>query len=197
MFIDVFRNSVNTNSSAMLNFDASQRWLALRIELLGSLITFSACIMVVFGNGTLHLPPGLVGFLIIWSIVFTTSLGFLLQRFTETEARITAIERVKYTSELPQEAAWETDPSMELDANWPKEGGLIYDSVCLRYRNGLPLALDSVSFCLPPRVRCGVVGRTGSGRFKSTETQFKPGTFAGTQLLNTFCSFSLAAALGN
>jgi len=147
----------------MLHYDASQRWLALRIELLGSLITFSCCLMVIIGNGVLQLPSGLVGFLIIWSIVFINSLGFLLQRFTDAEARITAIERIRATSELPQEAAWETNPSIQLDEAWPAQGELKFDKVCLRYRDDLPLALNSVSFYLRPGERCGVVGRTGSG----------------------------------
>jgi ATP-binding cassette, subfamily C (CFTR/MRP), member 1 len=143
----------------MLNFDAAHRWLALRIELLGASITLSVCTFVVLGNGTLMLSAGLVGFLIMWSIVFTTSLGFLLQHFTETEARITAIERVNATSELPQEAAWDTDPTLPLSPNWPSQGYLKFDNVCLRYRKELPLALDAITFQIPAGTSCGVVGR--------------------------------------
>jgi ATP-binding cassette, subfamily C (CFTR/MRP), member 1 len=158
-FVNTFHTSVDRNSSAMLNFDAAQRWLALRIELLGASITLSVCTFVVSGNGTLMLSAGLVGFLIMWSIVFTTSLGFLLQHFTEAEARITAIERVNATSELPQEAAWETDPTLQLNPSWPSQGHLKFDDVCLRYRKELPLALDSVTFQIPAGTSCGVVGR--------------------------------------
>lgn len=172
-FFSKFQKAVDRNASAMLNFDASQRWLALRIELLGSLITLAACLMIVFANDTLRIPSSLVGFLIIWSIVFTTSLGFLLQRFTETEARITSIERVKSTSELPQEAPWSTDPFAKPNKSWPFKGELIFDKVCLRYRSGLPLALDSISFTLKPGTRCGVCGRTGSGKSSLTVALFR------------------------
>ena len=158
----------------MLHYDAAQQWLALRIELLGSIITLSACLMVVFGNDTLNLSSGLVGFLIIWSIVFTTALGFFLQRFTETEARITAIERIQSTSKLPQEAAWKTNPAVaQLETSWPSKGELHFENVSLRYRKGLPLALDSVSFHLLPGTRCGVVGRTGSGKSTLTVALFR------------------------
>lgn len=172
-FVDTFHDSVNANASSMLNFDAVQRWLALRIELLGSTITLAACLMVIFANDRLRMPSGLVGFLIIWSIVFTTSLGFLLQRFTETEARITAIERVKTTSELPQEASWQTDPAYYIEKSWPSKGEIVFENVCLRYRDGLPLALDSISFHLKPGTRCGVCGRTGSGKSSLTVALFR------------------------
>ena len=173
-FVYIFHKSVDQNSVAMLLYDGAQRWLALRIELLGSLITLSACLMVVFGNEVLTLSSGLVGFLIIWSIVFTTALGFLLQRFTETEARITAIERIQSTSKLPQEAARETDLNVvKLEGDWPSKGELRYENVSLRYRAGLPLALDSVSFCLRPGTRTGVVGRTGSGKSTLTVALFR------------------------
>ena len=91
--------------------------------------------MVVFGNDVLQLPPGLVGFLIIWSIVFNTSLGFLLQRFGDTEARITAIERVRATANLRQEASWKTDASIKLAASWPSNGELIFENVKLTQRS--------------------------------------------------------------
>lgn len=129
--------------------------------------------MVVAGNDALQLSSSTVGFLVMWSIVFTTSLGFLLQRFTETEARITSIERVQSTSELPQEASWQTHRSVNLEPNWPSSGGLQFEKVCLRYRKELPLALDSVSFVLPPGMRCGVVGRTGSGKSSLTVALFR------------------------
>ena len=182
-FVNTFHKAVDVNASAMLNFDAVQRWLALRIELLGSLITLAACLMVIFANDSLRLPSGLVGFLIIWSIVFTTSLGFLLQRFTETEARITAIERVKSTSELPQEAAWATDPSIDLGKDWPTRGELRFENVSFRYRDGLPLALDSVSFDLRPGTRCGVCGRTGSGKSTLTVALFRLGEIEAGRIL--------------
>ena len=43
----------------------------------------------------------------------------------------------------------------------------------MRYRKDLPLSLDSVSFKLSPGTRCGIVGRTGSGKSSLTAALFR------------------------
>jgi ABC-type multidrug transport system fused ATPase/permease subunit len=172
-FTESFRKNVDKNSSAMLNFLSAQRWLGLRIEILGTSITFLLCLIIVCANETLQIKPGLVGLVIQWSVVFAAALNFFFLRLSESEAKITSIERIYQTSTLPMEAAWETDPHMKLDPSWPKTGDLEFDHVCMRYRKELPLALDSVSFKLRPGTRCGVVGRTGSGKTSLTTSLFR------------------------
>lgn len=172
-FTGSFRKNVDKNSSAMLNFLSAQRWLGLRIELLGTSITFLLCLIIVCANETLQLKPGLVGLVIQWSVVFAAALNFFFLRLSESEAKITSIERIHQTSTLTMEAVWETDSNMMLDPSWPKTGDLEFDHVCMRYRKDLPLALDSVSFKLRPGTRCGVVGRTGSGKTSLTTSLFR------------------------
>lgn len=172
-FANMFRSHVDNNSAAMMNFLAAQRWLGLRVELLGTTISFALSLVIVCANDRLGIPPGLVGLVVQWSIFLTTALNFFLMRFSESEARITSIERIQETTKLPQEAAWETDPSIDLDPNWPKSGALEFDQVSMRYRSNLPLSLDSVSFKLPSGTRCGVVGRTGAGKTSLTVALFR------------------------
>ena len=47
---------------------------------------------------------------------------------------------------------------------WPIQGAVCFNSVCLRYRPGLPLALRDVSFDTRQAEKVGIVGRTGSGK---------------------------------
>lgn len=47
---------------------------------------------------------------------------------------------------------------------WPIQGAITFHRVCLRYRKGLPLALNNVSFETQPAEKIGIVGRTGSGK---------------------------------
>lgn len=99
--------------------------------------------------------------------------NFFFLRLSESEARLTSIERIRETTILPQEAAWDTDSSHSLETSWPDKGELEFDSVSMRYRQDLPLALESVSFKLAPGTRCGVVGRTGAGKTSLTACIFR------------------------
>lgn len=118
--------------------------------------------LVQLSDNLFSLSPA-VGLLIVWSTNFTLTLGFLIDSFGEAEAAITAIERVDAMTRLPQESAMESADDRKPSSSWPENGMLEFHDVCLRYREGLPLALNNLSFTIPPGRRCGVVGRTGAG----------------------------------
>lgn len=173
-FASSFRYLVNRNSAAMMNFLAGQRWLGLRIEVMGASITTACSIIIILANDMLNINAGMVGLLLQWSIVFTSALNFFFLRLTDSEARLTSIERIYQTSQLESEAAWETDPSVtNLDPDWPRRGELEFENVCMRYRKDLPFALDSVSFKLAANSRCGICGRTGAGKTSLTASLFR------------------------
>ncbi|GAX24232.1 hypothetical protein FisN_4Lu593 [Fistulifera solaris] len=164
-FAASFRHLINRNSAAMMNFLAGQRWLGFRIEIMGASLTTASSLIIILANEMLNINAGMVGLLLQWSIVFTSALNFFFLRLTDSEARLTSIERIYNTSQLDSEAAWETDASVAvLDTLWPQNGELEFDHVCMRYRSDLPLALSSVSFKLIAKSRCGIIGRTGSGK---------------------------------
>jgi hypothetical protein len=67
VFLDKFHLSVDSNSSALMNYISAQRWLGARIELLGSTIVLISTVLIVSLNDILGLDPGLAALLIIWS----------------------------------------------------------------------------------------------------------------------------------
>jgi ABC-type multidrug transport system fused ATPase/permease subunit len=72
-----------------------------------------------------------------------------------------SVERIhSYLHRIPRESR----DGRSLDKSWPKQGDLEFKNVCLKYAPEMPLALDGVSFKLPPASKVGVVGRTGSGK---------------------------------
>jgi len=157
----------------MLNFASSRRWLAVRLETLGAFVTLAACLFISTLNDQLGLTPGLAGFLIVWATSMTVTLGFLINSFSEAEAAITSIERMHSMEMLPQEKKMVTSEENKVDESWPRKGVLEFDNVALRYRPGLPLSLDGLSFKVQHGQRCAVVGRTGAGKSTLTTALFR------------------------
>ena len=82
-----------------------------------------------------------------------------------------SIERVGEYCELACEppTVATLGPAAVPPAGWPSAGSLEFRALSVRYElSRAPLVLDSLSLALPPKCKCGVVGRTGAG--KSTLT---------------------------
>ena len=167
-FSQLFRSSLDESSASMMNFLAAQTWLRVRVQIIGgTAVLFSVCFVVGL-NDVLQISPGLAAMLIIWSSNFTICLGFMIQAISESEAAMTSVERVLAMLKLPQEEEEEEEEGgvtstdlVKPGQEWPTSGELEFDSVSLRYRPGLPLSLNGLSFSLQSGQRCGVVGRTG------------------------------------
>ena len=65
---------------------------------------------------------------------------------------------------LAQVHTADADADVERLAAWPLSPDVRFERVSLRYRPGLPLALDSLSLTVRAGERLGIVGRTGSGK---------------------------------
>lgn len=78
---------------------------------------------------------------------------------------LTSLERVlEYMGEgVPQEADWRR-PGDPKPGTWPSAGALTFEGVSMRYRPGLPLAVQSATFAVGSGQKWGVVGRTGAGK---------------------------------
>lgn len=67
-FLRRFYKAVDVNSSALLCFISGQRWLGLRIELLGSLIVLTSSVLVISLNQVWELDPGAGKFMMSTSL---------------------------------------------------------------------------------------------------------------------------------
>ena len=76
-FALLFQNHINQNSSAMLNFVAGRRWLAVRLDILGAFVTLCASLCITVFSDQLGLSPGLAGFFFIWGSSKTVLTTFL------------------------------------------------------------------------------------------------------------------------
>ena len=129
-FIHEMENKVDLNSMSMEPNFTANRWLSVRLEMLGNVIIFFAALLAVLGRDTLD--PGMVGLSLSYAMQVTQSLGMLIRQTSMIENNMVSVERImEYQSGLPQEAAWElySDPKAE---PWPKDG----KSVLKTWRSG-------------------------------------------------------------
>jgi ATP-binding cassette, subfamily C (CFTR/MRP), member 1 len=159
----------------MIMFDAQQHpyfltytgqsWLAVRLELIGTLIITFACLCAVLEH-TLYGPnekfAGLAGLAISYALAVTQSLNWSVRMASDMDANMVAVERVQEYMKLDSEASRNTD--LDDRIVWPTRGEIEFRHVKLRYRPELPMILKGLTLRIPGGAKVGVVGRTGAGK---------------------------------
>lgn len=169
-FVKESERRVDYNHQATFTAAVSNRWLAIRLEIVGNLVIFAAAILAVMGRDSLS--PGLVGLSISYALQVTQTLNWLVRMSSEVETNIVAVERLNEYSEVEREADW-TNDSTAPPSNWPQHGRIELNSYSIRYRPGLDLVLKDVNADISGGERIGIVGRTGAGKSSLTLGLFR------------------------
>ncbi|CAK1540432.1 unnamed protein product [Leptosia nina] len=162
-FVEESERGVDHNQACYYPSCIANRWLAIRLEMVGNLIIFFAALSVVLGRETID--PGIVGLSISYALQITQILNWLVRMTSEVETNIVAVERIKEYYDTPSEAAWNLPNGP--GSTWPETGALQLERLTLCYRPGEPV-LRELTCTVSPREKLGIVGRTGAG--KSTLT---------------------------
>lgn len=170
-FIKMSEKLVDDNQKANYPAIVANRWLAVRLEMVGNTIIFCAALLAVLGKDALS--PGLVGLSISYALSVTQTLNWLVRMQSELETNIVAVERLKEYSETPTEANWNLEADDKYKSSWPVKASIQFKNVSARYRPGLPLVLKDLSFDVEAQQRVGIVGRTGAGKSSITLTLFR------------------------
>ncbi|KAI6039823.1 ABC transporter [Pisolithus marmoratus] len=164
--VDRFKNEnhklVDIENRAYWLTVTNQRWLGIRLDLLGAALTFAVAILAV---GTrFSISPGQTGLVLSYVLGVQQSVGWAVRQFAEVENNMNSVERVvHYADEVDQEAPHDVD-SATVPENWPSEGRIIMNNVVMRYRPELPPVLKGLNMTIVPREKIGIVGRTGAGK---------------------------------
>jgi len=142
-FIDESENKVDFNQICYYPSIIANRWLAIRLEMVGNLIILFAALFAVMGK---DLSPGLVGLSVSYALQVTQTLNWLVRMTSDVETNIVAVERIKEYGETEQEAPWENNTV--LPVNWPEVGRVEFKNFQVRYREGLDLVLRGISFAV-------------------------------------------------
>ncbi|KAI9834847.1 MAG: hypothetical protein M1819_002755 [Sarea resinae] len=158
----------NMNSAYFLTF-SNQRWLSLRLDVIGNALVFTTGILVV--TSRFNVSPSISGLVLSYILSIVQMLQWSVRQLAEVENSMNATERIHYYG-----SSLEEEPPLHLGQvpeSWPEKGEIIFDDVKMRYRENLPLVLKGLSMHVQGGERIGIVGRTGAGKSSIMSTLFR------------------------
>ncbi|OIW29128.1 ABC multidrug transporter, partial [Coniochaeta ligniaria NRRL 30616] len=159
------------NSAYFLTF-ANQRWLSVRLDMIGSMLVLVAGVLV--ATSRLSLPASTGGLVLAYLLAVTQLLTFGVRQLAEIENHMNSMERLQhYITNLDREEAPLEYGQAKMRDKWQIRGEIVFDSVDMRYRPGLPLSLRSFSLHIGAGERVAIVGRTGAGKSSIASTLFR------------------------
>ncbi|KAK6917100.1 ABC transporter-like, ATP-binding domain [Dillenia turbinata] len=167
--------SMDNNVRFTLVNMSANRWLGIRLEILGGIMIWFTATFAVMQNGRAENQEAFastMGLLLSYALNITGLLTGVLRLASLAENSLNSVERVGTYIELPSEAP----PVIESNRpppGWPSSGAIKFEDVYLRYRPELPPVLHGLSFLVSPSDKVGIVGRTGAGKSSMINTLFR------------------------
>ncbi|KAM7227688.1 hypothetical protein CapIbe_021385 [Capra ibex] len=177
-FLKQSEAAIDNNQKCVFSWITSNRWLAVRLELIGNLIVFFASLMMVIYRSNLN--GDIVGFVLSNALNITQTLNWLVRMTSEIETNIVAVERITEYINVENEAPWVTDKRPP--EGWPSKGEIQFSNYEVRYRPELDLVLRGITCDIKSAEKIGVVGRTGAGKSSLTNCLFRILEAAGGQI---------------
>ncbi|KAF8134974.1 ABC transporter [Boletus edulis] len=140
----------------------NQRWLGMRLDFLGAILTFAVAMLTV---GTrFSISAGQTGVVLSYILMVQQSFGWMVRQLAEVENDMNAVERIiHYANELEQEAPHQVKDGAT-PTSWPLEGRIVMKDIFMKYRPDLSPVLKGLSVDIAPGEKIGIVGRTGAGK---------------------------------
>ncbi|CAK7228776.1 ATP-binding cassette transporter yor1 [Sporothrix curviconia] len=168
-FMADLREAIDDMNSAYYLTFSNQRWLSVRLDMIGNLLVFTTGILVV--TSRFNVSPSIGGLVLSYILAIVQMIQFTIRQLAEVENGMNAVERLQYYGQqLEEEAPLHT---IDVRKSWPEKGEIVFNNVEMRYREGLPLVLRGLSIHVQGGERIGIVGRTGAGKSSIMSTLFR------------------------
>ncbi|KAM5532133.1 hypothetical protein V8D89_014226 [Ganoderma adspersum] len=148
---------------------AIQRWLGVRLDILGNMLILGICLFAAGFRNTVD--PSKIGVVLTYTLSITQLFSTLVSNYAQNEQNFNAVERILYYTELPSEG--DTTTPTDPPPSWPEGGAIEFKDVEMSYRPGLPAVLKGVSFQINAGEKIGIVGRTGAGKSSLLQALFR------------------------
>lgn len=163
---------MDVNMSAYHPSVTANRWLAVRLELLGSFIILGSSGLLILTLRSGRVTPGLVGLSVSYALQVTQALNWIVRMTVDIESNIVSVERVMEYSHLKPEAP-EIIEEKRPSTNWPFNGEIEFKNYSTKYRPELDLVLKDINLSIKNKEKIGIVGRTGAGKSSLTLAIFR------------------------
>ena len=161
---------VDTHNRPFIFLWGANRWLALRVDWAGALVSFFAATFVIINIG--HVDAGAAGLSLTYALGFNENILWLVRLYAENEQNMNHMERIKKFLDVEQEAPAQI-PETKPNASWPAEGAVEFVNYQTRYRPDLEPVLRNLSFKIKAQEKVGIVGRTGAGKSSLALAMFR------------------------
>ncbi|KAI1776970.1 ABC transporter [Hypoxylon cercidicola] len=147
------------------------RWVALKIDMMTTLVTVAAGAIAVSKAGLV--AAGLVGFSLTNATTLSQLIILLVRAGNELEIELQSYHRVReYAAVEPEEKQdeyrsieeYSDDSEPVMPKNWPASGEVEFRNVTIKYDLDGPEILKNINLKFAAGERVAVVGRTGSGK---------------------------------
>ncbi|TFY77333.1 hypothetical protein EWM64_g6678 [Hericium alpestre] len=161
-FFQENRDRVDIENRAYWLTVTNQRWLGIRLDFFGTILTLVVSLMTV---GTrFSISPAQTGVVLSYILSVQQSFGWMVRQLAEVENDMNSVERiVHYAKYIEQEPPHEL-PDRTPPAPWPSKGQVELKDIELRYRPELPPVLKGLTMTIEGGEKIGIVGRTGAGK---------------------------------
>ncbi|CAI5724696.1 unnamed protein product [Peronospora farinosa] len=166
-------SKINENTKAFLLLNLINRWLGVRLEFLGAVVTSAVAFFVSHDHAVLS--SAMAGLLLSYSQNMTSLLNWTIRCNIDMENMMNSVERIdeychvdtepvtlfehhheRYT--LPQSR------TLQLRPHWPEHGRIDFVNICVKYNPTGPPVLDGITFTVKGGEKVGICGRTGAGK---------------------------------